>query len=208
MIFIGPYVSLAADNPTEAFSSLAEALKMWPVNKLCFQHLVAEYARTEVYLYADDCRAAFDAMEKLWRTTSRSNYLYFEIMRVLCLELRGRCATTQFQTSNGRVAERIAHRAIAKLEREKVGWARPMAQKVRAGVELQKQNNKAAEIALLAARDGFEQFKMQHYQYAAEAKLCEIAGEMKTKRFQKVQDWFAQQGIKNQQAFKNMHYPM
>ena len=208
MIFIGPYVSLAADNPTEAFSSLAEALKMWPVNKLCFQHLVAEYARTEVYLYADDYRAAFDAMEKLWRTTSRSNYLYFEIMRVLCLELRGRCATTQFQTSNGRVAERIAHRAIAKLEREKVGWARPMAQKVRAGVELQKQNNKAAEIALLAARDGFEQFKMQHYQYAAEAKLCEIAGEMKTKRFQKVQDWFAQQGIKNQQAFKNMHYPM
>lgn len=82
-----------------------------------------------------------------------------------------------------------------------------MADKLRAGMELKKQNYKEAEAALLAARDGFRQCNLHHYEFTTEAKLCEITGETKTKRFEDVQDWFRSQDIKNQSAFVKMHYP-
>ena len=82
-----------------------------------------------------------------------------------------------------------------------------MAQKIRAGIELKKQNLEAATLALTAARDGFKQCNMEHFQYPAEAKLCEITGQLETKRFQAVQDWFESQEIKNQKAYVEMQYP-
>jgi hypothetical protein len=96
---------------------------------------------------------------------------------------------------------------MKRLEREKVRWARPMAKQVLANVELKKQNINAAKVALLDARDGFEQCSMRLFQHTAEAKLCEITGQLETARFQNVVDWFAAQEIQNPQAFTEMHYP-
>lgn len=207
MIFVGSYASLAADRPVEAHALLDEAIEMWPADKFCFQRLIAEYAHCEAYLYQGDWQSASRTVEKLWKRARWSTHLLFELMRGLFLEVRGRCAVQQSDGGNGGAAARIAHRSIKKLENEKAAWARPMAQKLRANMELKKQNFEAAEVALLAARDGFRQCNLQHYQYTTEAKLFEITGESGTERFQAVQDWFARQEIRNQEAFVRMHYP-
>ena len=206
-MFVGPYVCLAENKPARAHALLDEAIKMWPADKFCFQHIIAGYVHVEIYLYEGDYQAASETVEKLWRKTRWSTHFCFEIIRVLFLELRGRCAIERFDTAQSGAAERIAHRAIRKLEKEKTAWARPMAQKIRAGLELKKQNLEAATLALTAARDGFKQCNMQHYQYSAEAKLCEITGKLETKRFQAVQDWFERQEIKNRKAYVEMQYP-
>lgn len=208
MIFVGPYVHLAADNPNEARASIDKALKMWPVDKLCFQQIIATYIKTEVNLYAQDYRAAEASMEELWRTATESNYFHFEGMRIPIWQLRGRLAVTRMGTPDGKAAAKIAWQAIKKLEREKVAWARPMADKLRASVALAKQDFEVAEQALLAARDGFARCKKRLYQHTAEAKLCEIRGALETERYRDVRDWFEFQGIKNRQAFIQLHYPL
>ena len=207
MIFFGPFVYLAKDRPSDALSAIDEAMKMWPADRFCMQHIRSTYGRAEVYLYARDYQAAAESTEKLWRMFARSNYRHMELLRILITEFRGRCAVSRFESVDSRAAERIAQKVIKKLEREKVSWARPMAQRVRANVELKKQNFEAAKIALLAARDGFEQCNMRLYENTAEAKLCEITGQLESERYQNVREWFASQDIKNQQAFTEMHYP-
>ena len=212
MIFVGTYACLVSDRPVDACSLLDEALKMWPVDKLCFQQIIAEYIRVEAYLYSREYRLALDAMEDLWKTVSRSNYIRFESMRVFIWELRGRCAVGQFAIANKdasekTAAEKIVRRAIKILEREKLGWARAMGQKIRGSMELEKKNFQAAEAAFVAARDGFERAKMQNHKHTTEAKLCEITGQLATDRCQKVSDWFVSQEIKNSQAFTEMHHP-
>ncbi len=207
MIFFGSFVCLAKDRPADALSLVDEAMKMWPTDRFCVQDIRAVYARAEVHLYMRDYRAATQSTEKLWRVFARSNCRHMEVMRILITEFRGRCALCRFETDNGRDAERIARQVIRKLDREKVTWARPMAQRVRANLELKKQNFEAAKVSLRAARDGFEQCNMQLYKNTAEAKLCEITGQLQTERFQGVLDWFSSQQIKNPQAFIEMHYP-
>jgi serine/threonine protein kinase/tetratricopeptide (TPR) repeat protein len=207
MIFVGPYVSLCSDEPTQACSCIDEALKMWPVDKLSHQQIIAQYVRTEVLLYQRKYRLAAVTMEKLWETASRSNYFHFENMRILVRELRARCAVGQLGTANNRSAEKVLSRAIKAIEREKVAWAQPMAQKIRGMMELKKQNFKAAEVALSAAHEGFKQCQMEHYQHTSAAKLCEITGQRDTRLTQEVRDWFVHQEIKNQEAFIEMHYP-
>ena len=206
-MFVGPYVCLAENKPAQAHALLDEAIKMWPADKFCFQHIIAGYVHVEIYLYEGDYQAASETVEKLWKKARWSTHFCFEIIRVLFLEVRGRCAIERFDSAQRGAAEKIAHRAIRKLEKEKTAWARPMAQKIRAGIELKKQNLEAATLALTAARDGFKQCNMEHFQYPAEAKLCEITGQLETKRFQAVQDWFESQEIKNQKAYVEMQYP-
>jgi len=206
-MFVGPYVCLAENKPAQAHALLDEAIKMWPADKFCFQHIVAGYVHVEIYLFEGDYQSASETVEKLWKKARWSTHFCFEVIRVLFLEARGRCAIERFDTAQRGAAERIAHRVIRKLEKEKTAWARPMAQKIRAGIELKKQNLEAATIALTAARDGFKQCNMQHYQHPAEAKLCEITGKLETKRFQAVQDWFEQQEIQNRKAYVEMQYP-
>lgn len=206
-MYVGVFIYLADDRPTEAQASVDEAIKMWPEDKLCVQHVGADMVRTEILLYNREFDLAFKTLEKPWETLIGSNYYYFETLRIVCLELRGRCAASRFR-SDGRVAERIAKQSIRKLEREKATWARPMAQRVRASLEIAKLNFEAAKDALVAARDGFEQCDLKLFQSTAEAKLCEISGELQSDRFQAVQDWFESQEIKNPEAMIQMHYPL
>ena len=208
LAFCGPFACLSNDRPVEALTSIDEGMKMWPVDRFCLQHIVSEQGRADVNLYRGDYREAFESAEKMWEAFGRSNHGHIECMRILIWECRGRCAVSRFETADGRIAERIARRSIKKLQREKASWARPMAQRVVACLALKKQNYDTAKIALLAARDGFEQSKMRLFQYTAEAKLCEISGKLETPRFQVVKDWFDSQEIKNPQAIVGMHYPV
>jgi hypothetical protein len=128
-------------------------------------------------------------------------------MKACIWELRGRCAVGQFVTGDKAAAERIVSRAIRNLGRGKLGWARAMSHKLRGSLELEKGNLQAAEAAFVSARNGFAQVKMRNFQHTAEAKLCEITGQLETARFQNVVDWFAAQEIQNPQAFTEMHYP-
>lgn len=206
-IFIGPYVHLSADHPEKAHQLLDDAIKMWPADKFCFQHIVAEYVRAEIYLYQRNYQSALRTLDLLWNRASGSTHFWFEILRILIWELRGRCAGKLAGAVDRSVSEKVAARSIRKLEKEKVAWASPMAQKLRAGVALRKRDFAAAEIALRQACDGFRRCNMQHYQYTTEAKLGEVTSTSEPARRQAVQQWFADQGIENQKAFVGMHYP-
>jgi serine/threonine protein kinase len=207
MNYVGSHVCLFDDNPAEALLLIDKAIELWPIEKPCFQHVTASHARASAHLYAGRNQIAFETVEKLWKKFRRSNFRVVEFMRVFILDLRGRCAIGLLETADGPNAKRIASLAISLLEREKICFARPMAQRVLANLELKKQNREAAEIALTAARDGFEQCDMEMDRYTAEAKLCEIIGQLDTKRFQKVEDWFSVQGVKNPKACIEVHYP-
>ena len=207
VIYVGVFIYLASDKPAEARAAVDEAIKMWPADKLCVQHMGADCVRAEIYLYNRDFDLAFKTIEKPWETLVNSNYYHFETVRIVLLELRGRCAVSRLP-SGGRAAERIAKRAIRKLECEKASWAHPLAHRLRASLEITKLNFDAAKAALAAARDGFEQCNMKLFQSTAEAKLCEISGELQTDRFKAVQDWFESQEIKNPEAMVQMHYPV
>ena len=207
MSFFSPFVCLVKDRPSEALSSVDEAMKMWPVDKLYIQHIRAVFGRAEVFLYTGDYRQASDRVEKLWEMYARSSYRHVQLTRVLISELRGRCAVNRFESSEGQTAERVARQTIKNLEREKATWAHPMAQRVQANIELKKQNFEAAKIALLAARDGFERCKMRLDRNTAEAKLCEVSGVLETERFKLVESWFESQEIENPQALIGMHFP-
>jgi len=206
-IWINWYVSLVSDNPTQAHALLDEAIEGWPADRFRFLHLLNEFARVQIHLYQQDYQAASQAIDQYWKNARRSNLFRFEVNRIFVLEIRGRCAAARLGNINRVRDQRISLRVIKQLREEKAAWARPMAHKIRAVVELKKQNFKAAETALLAARDGFKQCNMRHYQYTAEAKLCEISGQLETERFQKVRDWFDRHEVKNRQAFVEMHYP-
>ena len=66
-MFVGPYVCLAENKPAQAHALLDEAIKMWPADKFCFQHIIAGYVHVEIYLYEGDYQSASETVEKLWR---------------------------------------------------------------------------------------------------------------------------------------------
>jgi hypothetical protein len=119
------FLSLAADDPDLARRHLREAMAQWSQTGFLLQHWQAMHYEAEIELYVGDAARAYDRIVRDEVAFRRSLLGQVQVLRVLTLYLRGRCAIASLDAvPSERVARLAEARKLARrLAREKMPWA-------------------------------------------------------------------------------------
>jgi eukaryotic-like serine/threonine-protein kinase len=119
------FLSLAADDPDLARRHLREAMAQWSQTGFLLQHWQAMHYEAEIELYVGDAARAYDRIVRDEVAFRRSLLGQVQVLRVLTLYLRGRCAIASLDAVPSERVVRLAEaRNLARrLAREKVPWA-------------------------------------------------------------------------------------
>jgi serine/threonine protein kinase len=119
------FLSLAADDPELARRHLREAMAQWSQTGFLLQHWQAMHYEAEIELYVGDAARAYDRIVRDEVAFRRSLLGQVQVLRVLTLYLRGRCAVASLDAVPSERVVRLAEaRKLARrLAREKMPWA-------------------------------------------------------------------------------------
>ncbi|MFQ5790097.1 MAG: serine/threonine-protein kinase PknK, partial [Acidobacteriota bacterium] len=190
---------LAADQPDKAREEGRHAIERWSHQGFHIQHYEETWAQVNIALYSGDKRAAWDLVSERWPALKRSLLLRIQIIFIPALGMRA--ASALAAAASGiepwkllRVAERDARR----IEGEKVAWADPLAQLIRAGVVAMRGEVAVAVVLLASAEEGFEAVDMTLYAAVARRRRGElIGGEQGRTLVNEADDWMTGQEIRN-----------
>jgi hypothetical protein len=165
---------LAAGDPDEARRQVAFARAAATLAP--FQEYCAVYAESQVDLYVDDPVTGWERTSAAWPTFRKAFLLRIQGVRVDLLDLRARCALALLarggaRPGRGRLAHVVRH-AAWRIGRERVSWAAPVAQALRAGLAWQRGEHAAAIALLCDAAAGFDRLDMKAHAAAARLHLA------------------------------------
>jgi hypothetical protein len=210
-IRIAHAVYLADDRPDTAQAEVHDAISQWPGNYFYVQHWWAFIAETEIALYRGDAAGAWRLVMERWGPLRQSLLMGVRYIKLESLFHRGAAALALACVINGREQEALLARAAAdakKIEREKAGWAIPMAHVLRAGVAAAWGDKKGSLEYLKAAATEFESAGMAMYATAARRRIGEIiSGDDGREVIQEADAWMTQQQIRNPERMAQMLVP-
>jgi hypothetical protein len=152
---------LAANDPERARRRSAEALYKWSRQSWDLQHYGNLVAQCEVDLYLGDARSAFDRVVGHFQDLKNARLLRIQMVRIHTLALRMRAALA-VADSNGRASARAEASAdIARLLRENMPWATPLARLGQAALAASSGQPKEAVSLLQRAEHGFDRASMR-----------------------------------------------
>ncbi len=117
-------IPLAADEPGQARTRVADAIEGWTQDGFHIQHVLALQANVEVDLYLGDGAGAWARVQASWPALEHSLLLRIQHTKVFCLDLRSRAALATGERGLLDEAERCARRMRA----ERLPWADGLAQ--------------------------------------------------------------------------------
>ena len=195
-------VWLAADDPGEARRQADAALAQpfpatytWPV----YQGAVAH---ASVDLYLGDPRSALGRIDAAWRTLQSSGMLRFQMVRIELRDLRARCALAIAVDGSCTAAERArrlrdARKETARIAREDLGWATPVADALQGGIAAASGDAAAARAALDRAAFGFEHLGMGLHAASVRLRLATLLDTGEGARVSAEQRaWLAGRGVR------------
>src|SRR5262249_35893975 len=175
--FVGPVVRLIEDDPAGARQTLQSSVERWSPEGFHLQNVTALMAHTYVDLYAGDVAAAWERWGRRWADVLGSHFLYVQVSRVVVHELHARTALAMAARSvDPKPLLRQAEAGARRIERERLTWALPLAQWLRAGAAAVRGDRTAAAGLLERAAAGFEVAEMCLFATAARRRLAELRG--------------------------------
>ncbi len=196
------HLDLADDEPDRARQTLAEALRHWPQRGFTLQHGAALLADVEACLYAGKAGEAWTTINQSWPALNESLLLRLQEIRIVTTQLRARCAlAAAFALHAGKEQHeliRSAERDARQLERERMPYADPSVQLIRATIAFHRGQVAEAVALLESAAAGFETVDMLLYAAAVRWQLGKLrGGERGHSLIQNAKAFMTDQGIRN-----------
>ncbi|HUE84043.1 MAG TPA: protein kinase [Pyrinomonadaceae bacterium] len=200
---------LAADDPDRGRAEVMEALKAWPHEGFHLQHYSAMLAFAQIELYTGDAEVAWKHIQGQWKLLRGSMLLQNQVLRIEATHLLGRAALGSARDAvDSEKRLKLVDKMAQKITKERMLWANPLANLLRAGVASFRNDNARATTLLNKAVEEFEQADMHLYAAAARRRLGEVVGGERGRQLVAEADaWMTKQQIKNPQAMTRMLAP-
>jgi hypothetical protein len=172
-------VALAADRPAEARRGVDEAMRRWSQTGFQMQHRYALLAHADIDLYEGRAAEAHRRLEAAWPAMEKALLLRIKQQRLEMLAVRARAALGAAAQSEGRARQALigqALRAAARIERDAMAWATPIASLIRAGAAHLEGQSDIALAGLARAEAGFVGAEMALYAAIARRRRGELLG--------------------------------
>jgi eukaryotic-like serine/threonine-protein kinase len=152
-------------------------------------------AHTYIDLYTGEYEAAWERWRRRWADVLGSHFLYVQVLRVFLYELHARTAlAVAARSAKSRPLLRAAEAGARRIERERLPWAVPLAQRLRAGLAAVRGDRDGAADLLERAAAGFEVADMRLFAVAARRRLADYRG---ADLAAGADAWLAAQGVRN-----------
>jgi len=201
---------LAADRPEEALEEVEGAIRRWSQEGFHLQHYWHLTGQIEIALYRGDAEAAWAALEAGWPKMERSMLLRIQLTRTEARHTRCRGALAMAAAdpaSSGKLLREI-EADLRRIEREKISWAEPLVQALRAGIATLEGRRTDALERLVAAAAGFEAADMELYAAASRYRRGQILGGEGGENLQaEAEAWIAGQGVRDPGRFCDVLLP-
>jgi serine/threonine protein kinase/tetratricopeptide (TPR) repeat protein len=199
---------LAADDPTRARDEVISAMTTWPRQGFHLQHYSSLVALAQIELYTGDYEIAWKHLESQLRPLEKSMLLRIQGLRIDAMQIRARLALASAVGRPRQGHLRLAEKLAAKIEREEIAYANPLATLIRAGIARQRGDDaRAISLAEKAAQD-FDAVHMRLYAVATRRRLGEmIGGDRGRQLVAQTEEWMNKQQIKNPARMMNMIAP-
>jgi hypothetical protein len=203
---IRTFLRLAEDEPVRARAELAEMMAHWSQQGFHVQHMNQLYDEARIDLYEGDGAAAWERVRGQWPLLERSHLLRAQQVRIFMLHLRGCCALAA--AAEGPALLAAAERDARALWREKVGWARALAQLLFAGAAARRGDlGRAAEL-LSKGAERCDAEGMRLFAAAARRRLGELrGGEEGRSLVEKADAWMRAQQVARPQRMTALLVP-
>lgn len=195
-------VWLAVDDPDQARQEVIEALQAWSQEGFHFQHFSSLHALTQIELYTGDGLIAWKHLNGQWRDIESSMLWRVQALRIEALFLRGRTALAAALNSQNSAAAarqylRTAEQSAARIEKEKMRWAAPLALLIRAGIaSFRQQTTRSATMLYATAEKTLEDADMWLHAAAARRRRGQFStGTLSRKLIAEADEWMTQQRI-------------
>jgi serine/threonine protein kinase len=174
---IQPFIEMSAGRPNQALNLMDESLSRWTRQKYSIQVAASTYVRAWILLYQGDGAAAWTSFRTEWPALRRNLYLHVNAVWQWLVYARAQSAlAAPPEVLEASEALRIAEGDARRLERDRTGYSRPLAQLVRAGCAARRGDTVSAARLLEAAAGGFDLYGMSMMAAAARYRLGEISG--------------------------------
>jgi hypothetical protein len=195
-------VHLADDQPGQATSELADAIGRWSQHGFHIQHYWHLTGQVETALYRGDAAAAWDILERAWPRMQRSFLLRIQFTRTEGRHLRCRgalaaAAAAGADSPRAKALLSLTAKELRTVESEKIFWAVPLVEMVRAGIASLTGDRAQAERLLISAAAGFDRADMGLYAAVARRRRGELLGLGGSGHVAEADAWMADQGIRD-----------
>jgi tetratricopeptide (TPR) repeat protein len=200
---------LADDEPETARRELDEVSAHLSHGGFHIHHSAHLRAEAALDLYLSNGTSACERMEAAWPAYKQSLLGHTQMIRVLLVELRGRCAlAAAVETRDPRALLGVAQRCARALEKERVPWAQAHATMLRAGLA-SLDGDLAGALALLdGAASRYDLADMPLHAASARRRLGLLLGGNSGRALVEAADaLFSSQGVNDPGRFAAMYAP-
>ncbi|MEM7582429.1 MAG: protein kinase [Acidobacteriota bacterium] len=207
---------LLDDRPEDAHELLGDEIRDWSHQGFHFQHFGHLHAVTQVALYQGKGLQAWTLVRERWGELTRSMIQRIEIVLILSLDLRSRCALAAVAEGGADPAfsswllER-AEIGASKIERAGTDWAAGLASLLRAGVASLRGEPEACREHSEAAAGAFERCGMAAHAAIAswhcDGIVSGAASDHSAAPSHPAQAWLAERGVRDPERLAAMLAP-
>jgi tetratricopeptide (TPR) repeat protein len=204
------HLDIAANEPEQARQTIAEAMRLWPQSGFHLQHHHALLGDVETSLYAGRSDEAWTTITERWPALRASLLLRLQEIRIIMTYLRARSALAAAFASGSVKADlvRSAERDARQLERERMPYADPMAQLIRATIAFRRGKHAQAVPMLETATAGLDAADMLLYAAAARWQLGTLLGDQRGQALiENAKAFMTSQGIRNPARLLRIYTP-
>jgi len=200
---------LAADDPIGARREVRAAMNRWPPGGGQMQHCWALLAETQIDLYCNEPKMAWERLQGRWAEIARSQVSRLQLVKLFMLQLRARSALALAAIQHDRwKLLAIAAQDATAMERERLPWGRAAAESIRAGMAMVQGDRTGAAKRLAEAARKLDAVEMALDAAAARHQLGKLlGGEQGTSLIEAADTWMAAEQIKNPERMAQLLTP-
>jgi hypothetical protein len=166
---------LAADRVVELRDQIGEALSHWSKRVFTLQHHWASLGMAIADLYTGDEDRALARLDDEERSHRSAQFFQVESVRINFRVLQIRCLLATKGARSARDLQR-ASALVRGIEREKVSWAKPIADMTAGALAWRRGQERDAIMRLTRAAEGFQAHEMKLFAAASRWRLGQIEG--------------------------------
>jgi serine/threonine protein kinase/tetratricopeptide (TPR) repeat protein len=202
-------ICLAADDPEASRRELDDAMRLWTPHGFHLQHYSALFGHAQTDLYVGAGAAALERVTGNWGRLKKSLLMRVQVLHIEVLHLRARCGLAACR--GRREDDRLLHlvkRDAQRIVRQRMAWANPLADLLRAGVAARQGDPGTARRLLSAAAAGFDRAEMSLLAEATRRQLGKLIGGTEGHELvQAAESWMAGQLIEDPSRMSAMLVP-
>ncbi|HEU4888347.1 MAG TPA: hypothetical protein VFV49_10700, partial [Thermoanaerobaculia bacterium] len=202
-------VYLCADNPMEGREVVADSIRRWSQTGSQVHTMLQVWAEADIAIYERRGSLAWTGVEQRWDALKAALLLHVQFNKVIMLDVRGRAALAAVDEGapSGQFV-REAERAAKLIDRERTDWGLPMAELLRAGIDVRRRRKDAAIRRLEAAEDLFGAVDMNLHRAVAQRRRGELIGGSEGQALISASEaWMDAEGIRNPERLAYLYAP-